>query len=187
MERLRCCSVARMCSEAAVCAETTPIPLAQAITKGDGRGVAESTLSFSDNQTCPDPTKFVTDVVRADRSLSAGAALRCSDSCAPAWGCVAVQTCSATGEIVSQETLFETAMEWGFDVNTSEWMMAVMESVRRNKARGASTRGGNRGAPLPAVSSAKVHVSRAGAHGCGGVLGGGDDARAGGLVGAARP
>lgn len=69
-----------------------------AITKGDGRGVAESALSFSERQTCPQPQAFVDDMV----------------------------------------SLFSTALAWGFDVNTSEWMGAVMESVRRHQVHLAS-------------------------------------------------
>ena len=69
-----------------------------AITRGDGRGVAESTLQFSDRQTCPEPQAFVDDLVG----------------------------------------LFSTAVAWGFDVNTSEWMGAVMESVRRHQVHLAS-------------------------------------------------
>lgn len=70
----------------------------EAITKGDGKGVAEMALAFSDRQTCPDPDMFVDDVV----------------------------------------DLFDTAVKWGFDVNTSEWMSAVMESIRRHKVHLAS-------------------------------------------------
>jgi aarF domain-containing kinase len=70
----------------------------EAITRGDGRGVAEMALAFSDRQTCPQPQAFVDDLVG----------------------------------------LFSTAVAWGFDVNTSEWMAAVLESVRRHQVHLAS-------------------------------------------------
>jgi aarF domain-containing kinase len=73
-------------------------PAAQAITRGDGRVVAETALAFSDHQTCPEPQAFVEDLV----------------------------------------DLFGTAVAWGFDVNTSEWMAAVLESVRRHQVHLAS-------------------------------------------------
>jgi len=69
-----------------------------AITRGDGRGVAETALAFSEHQTCPQPQAFVDDLVG----------------------------------------LFSTAVAWGFDVNTSEWMAAVLESVRRHQVHLAS-------------------------------------------------
>ena len=69
-----------------------------AITRGDGRSVAESALAFSERQTCPQPQAFVDDLVG----------------------------------------LFSTAVAWAFDVNTSEWMGAVMESVRRHQVHLAS-------------------------------------------------
>lgn len=70
----------------------------QAITRGDGKGVAESALAFSERQTCPRPQAFVDDLVG----------------------------------------LFSTAVVWGFDVNTSEWMAAVLESARRHRVHLAS-------------------------------------------------
>ena len=72
--------------------------LQQAITRGDGRGVAETALAFSERQTCPQPQEFVDDLVG----------------------------------------LFSTAVAWGFEVNTSEWMSAVLESVRRHQVHLAS-------------------------------------------------
>lgn len=69
-----------------------------AITRGDGRCVAETALAFSDDQTCPEPQAFVEDLV----------------------------------------DLFGTAVAWGFDVNTSEWMAAVLDSVRRHQVHLAS-------------------------------------------------
>ena len=70
----------------------------EAITRGDGRGVAETALAFSERQTCPQPQEFVDDLVG----------------------------------------LFSTAVAWGFEVNTSEWMSAVLESVRRHQVHLAS-------------------------------------------------
>jgi aarF domain-containing kinase len=76
----------------------THAPTTQAITRGDGRCVAETALAFSEHQTCPEPQAFVEDLV----------------------------------------DLFSTAVAWGFDVNTSEWMAAVLESVRRHQVHLAS-------------------------------------------------
>ena len=70
----------------------------EAITRADGRCVAETALSFSDNQTCPRPQAFVEDL----------------------------------------DDLFATAVAWGFDVNTSEWMSAVLDSIRRHNVHLAS-------------------------------------------------
>ena len=70
----------------------------EAITRADGRCVAETALSFSDNQTCPRPQAFVEDL----------------------------------------DDLFATAIAWGFDVNTSEWMSAVLDSIRRHNVHLAS-------------------------------------------------
>ena len=70
----------------------------EAITRGDGKCVAETALAFSENQTCPQPQAFVDDLV----------------------------------------DLFSTAVAWGFDVNTSEWMAAVLDSVRRHQVHLAS-------------------------------------------------
>ena len=50
--------------------------LLQAISKSDGKGVAETALAFSERQTCPRPAEFVDDVARTPSALRATRCLR---------------------------------------------------------------------------------------------------------------
>ena len=73
--------------------------------------------------------KFFAAITQGDGRMVAETALAFSEH----------QTCPRPQAFVEDLVdLFSTAMAWGFDVNTSEWMAAVLESVRRHQVHLAS-------------------------------------------------